>query len=366
MYFRHGEQTLYPFRAGAQRYDIGANCSLVPPEMPVPADFAYLQRMIHHFKTIVAMAARGTRRAKHRDDLNYAEAKQLYQFRVFFRSMITDLLLLTIGAFAAGFGLKGFLLPNQFVDGGATGISLLINQVSKVPLSILLILVNLPFMIIGYFQLGKPFVLKTTFAIGLLAIVVAFVPYPVITTDKLLIAIFGGFLLGLGIGLAVRGGGVLDGTEVLAIFTSRKTPLTIGDVILLFNILIFSVAALLLGIEIAMYSVLTYLAAARTVDFVIEGIEEYTGVTIISPKYKEIAAMITQKIGRGMTVYHGLQGFGKSGHQSNETEIIFTVVTRLEVSRLQTEIHAIDPNAFVVMHSIKDTKGGMIKKRPLK
>jgi uncharacterized membrane-anchored protein YitT (DUF2179 family) len=170
----------------------------------------------------------------------------------------------------------------------------------------------------------------------------------------------------MGIGLAVRGGGVLDGTEVLAIYISRRTPLTIGDVILLFNILIFSVAAFLLGIEIALYSVLTYLAAAKTVDFIIEGIEEYTGVTIISPKYKEIADMITRKIGRGMTVYHGLQGYGKSGHKSSEIEIIFTVVTRLEISRLQTEINAIDPHAFVVMHSIKDTKGGMIKKRPLK
>jgi uncharacterized membrane-anchored protein YitT (DUF2179 family) len=335
-------------------------------ETLAPVDLAYLQGMIHFVRAIVAMASRGSGKQKHRDDLKYAEAKQFYQLRIFVRSMITDILLLTIGAFSAGFGLKGFLLPNQFVDGGATGISLLLNQLSKWPLSIMLILVNLPFMLIGYRQLGKPFVFKTAFAIGLLAIVVAFIPYPFITSDKLLIAIFGGFFLGLGIGLAVRGGGVLDGTEVLAIYISKRTPLTIGDVILLFNILIFSCAAFLLGIEIALYSVLTYLAAARTVDFVIEGIEEYTGVTIISPKYKDIANMITQKIGRGMTVYHGLQGFGKSGHQSNETEIIFTVVTRLEVSRLQTEIHAIDPNAFVVMHSIKDTKGGMIKKRPLK
>jgi uncharacterized membrane-anchored protein YitT (DUF2179 family) len=322
--------------------------------------------MLPQVKLIAALAARRRKKYGAAEELKYAEAKQFYQFRVFLKSAIADILLLCTGSLAAGFGLKGFLLPNRFVDGGATGISLLINQVTQVPLAPLLILVNIPFMIMGYRQLGRVFVVKTALSIGVLSVAVALIPYPVITTDKLLIAIFGGFFLGAGIGLAVRGGGVLDGTEVLAIYISRRTPLTIGDVILLFNILIFSVAAVLLSIEIALYSVLTYLAASRTVDFIIEGIEEYTGVTIISPKHKEIAEMITQKIGRGMTVYHGLSGYGKSGHKSSETEIIFTVVTRLEVSRLQTEINAIDPHAFVVMHSIKDTKGGMIKKRPLK
>jgi uncharacterized membrane-anchored protein YitT (DUF2179 family) len=320
-------------------------------------------QLLEQFTSFFALRKK---KAEAQEEFKFAEAKQYYQLKVFIRSTVADIILLTIGALSAGFGLKGFLLPNKFVDGGATGISLLINAVSQIPLALLLIVVNIPFMIMGYRQIGRPFVLKTALAIGVLALAVALLPYPVITNDKLLIAIFGGFFLGMGIGLAVRGGGVLDGTEVLAIFISRRTPLTIGDVILLFNILIFSVAALLLGIETALYSVLTYLAAAKTVDFIIEGIEEYTGVTIISPKYQEIAEMITKKIGRGMTVYHGLQGYGKTGHKSTEVEIIFTVVTRLETSRLQTEINAIDPHAFVVMHSIKDTKGGMIKKRPLK
>ncbi len=325
--------------------------------------FSIYMQLLEQFTSFFALRKK---KNEAQEEFKFAEAKQYYQLKVFVRSTVADIILLTIGALSAGFGLKGFLLPNKFVDGGATGISLLINAVSQVPLALLLIVVNIPFMIMGYRQLGRPFVLKTAMAIGVLALAVAILPYPVITNDKLLIAIFGGFFLGMGIGLAVRGGGVLDGTEVLAIFISRRTPLTIGDVILLFNILIFSVAALLLGIETALYSVLTYLAAAKTVDFIIEGIEEYTGVTIISPKYKEIAEMITKKIGRGMTVYHGLQGYGKTGHKSTEVEIIFTVVTRLETSRLQTEINAIDPHAFVVMHSIKDTKGGMIKKRPLK
>jgi uncharacterized membrane-anchored protein YitT (DUF2179 family) len=274
--------------------------------------------------------------------------------------------MLTMGVISAGFGLKGFLLPNSFVDGGATGISLLLQQVTGIPLSFLLILVNAPFVLLGYTQIGKNFVLKTSLAIGLLALVVAYFPYPVITSDKLLISVFGGFFLGLGIGLAVRGGGVLDGTEILAIYVSRRTSLTIGDVILVFNVFIFSVAAYLLGIEIALYAILTYLAASKTVDFVIEGIEEYTGVTIISPKADEISNMIIKKMGRGVTLYKGSGGYGKGGLKRFDQDIVYTVITRLEIARLQSEMDVIDPNAFMVMHSIRDTKGGMIKKRAIK
>jgi len=295
----------------------------------------------------------------------YRLAKRMFQLRVMLKRWARDVFLLTLGLLSAGFGLKGFLLPTAFVDGGATGISLLVNETTGLPLPVLLIIVNLPFIVMAYIQLGTEFVIKTTFAIIGLSLAVAFLPYPVITTDKILVAVFGGFFLGMGIGLAVRGGGVLDGTEVMAIYITRRTSLTIGDVILLINIVIFSVAAWLLGVETALYSVLTYLAASKTVDFIIEGIEEYTGVTIISPKCKEIAFVITDQLGRGITVYKGARGYGKRGHNTSEMDVLFTVVTRLEVSRLQTEIAAIDPNAFVVMHSIKDTKGGMIKKRPL-
>jgi uncharacterized membrane-anchored protein YitT (DUF2179 family) len=296
---------------------------------------------------------------------SYRLAKSVFQLRVMLRRWTRDIFLLVLGLLSAGFGLKGFLLPTAFIDGGATGISLLINETTGLPLPILLIVVNFPFIVMAYIQLGTEFVLKTTFAIIGLSLAVAFIPYPVVTTDKILVAVFGGFFLGMGIGLAVRGGGVLDGTEVMAIYFTRRTSLTIGDIILIINILIFSVAAWLLGIETAMYSVLTYLAASKTVDFIIEGIEEYTGVTIISPKCKEIALVITDQLGRGITVYKGARGYGKRGHNTSEMDVLFTVITRLEVSRLQTEIAAIDPHAFVVMHSIKDTKGGMIKKRPL-
>ncbi len=289
----------------------------------------------------------------------------MFQVKVFITHSVRDLFLLVLGVASAGFGLKGFLLPNQFVDGGATGISLLISQTTNTSLSIIIVLINIPFILLGYIQFGRGFVVKTSLAIVMLAISVAFIPYPVITSDKLLISVFGGFFLGMGIGLAVRGGGVLDGTEVLAIYISRRTSLTIGDVILILNVIIFSFAAYLLGIEIALYAMLTYLSASKTVDFIIEGIEEFTGVTIISPKSDEIRTMIVQTLGRGVTMYKGSGGFGKSGMKQHDQQILFIVLTRLEISRLQTELDAIDPHAFVVMHSIRDTRGGMIKKRPL-
>src|SRR4030095_9022972 len=162
------------------------------------------------------------------------------------------------------------------------------NNLTGFSVSILLMLVNIPFIFLGYRMLGKVFVFKAAFAIAGLAIVVAVFPYPIITSDKLLVAVFGGFFLGVGIGLAVRGGGVLDGSEILAIFMSKKTSMTLGDVIMVFNIIVFSFAAYILGMESALYSILTYLSASKTVDFIIEGIEEYTGFTIISPKSNEI------------------------------------------------------------------------------
>lgn len=292
-------------------------------------------------------------------------AKGIHQLQVATKRLLADVFLLLIGVLSAGFGLKGFLLPNLFVDGGAVGISLLIASVSGISFPLLLLLVNLPFVLLGFKTIGKDFAIKTALAILALAVAVAFIPYPQITQDKLLVAVFGGFFLGAGIGLAVRGGGVIDGTEVLAVNLSRRIGLTIGDIILIFNIIIFSFAAYLLSVEQALYSILTYLAASKTVDFIIEGIEEYTGVTIISIKPNDMRTMIIDKMGRGVTIYKGERGYGKHGH-NKDISIVYTVITRLEVSKLNAEIEKIDPNAFVIMNSIKDTKGGMIKKRPLK
>ncbi len=282
------------------------------------------------------------------------------------KHFLKDAFLITLGVFSAGFGLKGFLLPNNFIDGGAVGISLLISEVTGYSLAPLLVAVNIPFIVLGFNSISKTFAFKTAVGILALSAVVAFVPFPQITHDKLLVAVFGGFLLGAGIGFAVRGGGVLDGTEVLAINMSKRFGVaTMGDVIVIINIGIFLVAAYLLSIETAMYSMLTYIAASKSIDFIVEGIEEYTGVTIISPHSEAMRLMIIEKMGRGVTLYKGEKGYGKRGSNDNKIDIVYTVLTRLEIGKLNSEIEKIDPDAFVIMNSIKDTKGGMIKRRPM-
>lgn len=292
--------------------------------------------------------------------------KKIHETVVGIKHTVKESVLIAVGILMATIGLKGFLLPNDFIDGGVTGISLLTAAVTNLPISVLIFIINIPFVVMGYYQINKIFALKSIIAISFLSLCVAFVEIPVITEDKLLISVFGGFFLGSGIGLAVRGGSVIDGTEVLAIYLSKKLSLTMGDVIFGINVLIFGVASYLLSIEIALYSMLTYLAASKTVDFVIEGVEEYIGVTIVSNYSDDIRLMITEKMGRGVTIYDGKRGFGKRGDQREPIDILFTVITRLELTRLQTEIEKIDPSAFLVMNSVKDTVGGMIKKRPLK
>ncbi len=301
---------------------------------------------------------------KQTDDKQISSEIEIYKVNI--THIVRDTAFASIGIISAGFGLKGFLLPNSFIDGGVTGISLLTAEITGVSLSILIVVINLPFLILGFSQIGKQFALKSIIAIIGLALAVHFIPYPVITSDKLLIAVFGGFFLGAGIGLAIRGGAVLDGTEVLAIYLSKRTGLTIGDIILIFNIIIFSFGAYILSIEVALYAILTYLAASRTVDFVIEGIEEYTGITIISNSSEKIRLMITKKLGRGVTIYSGKGGYGRNSNNLKQIDIIYTVITRLEIARLRTEIDKIDSDAFIIMNSIKDTKGGMIKKRTMK
>jgi len=212
---------------------------------------------------------------------------------------------------------------------------------------------------------SKSFAITTAIAISGLAVVLLTVNFPIITHDKLLTSVFGGFFLGAGIGMCIRGGGVIDGTEILSLLISKKSGFTVGDILLLVNIIIFSVATFLLNIETALYSILTYMAAGRTVDYIIEGIEEYTGVTIISNNPDEIRHSIIEDLGRGVTILKGRGGYGKRGESTQEMDVLYCVITRLEVSKLKNIIERVDENAFMVMHSINDTKGGMIKKRPL-
>ncbi len=277
---------------------------------------------------------------------------------------VRGFLLMMLGVLAAAFGLKGFVLPNEYLDGGVTGISLLVSKITGWSLPILIVVINLPFILLAVKQFNLGFALKTFGAICLLALAIAFIPIDVVTHDKLLVAVFGGFFLGLGIGLCIRGGCVIDGTEVLAVFTGRKSGLSIGDVILIMNVVIFGFAAFKYGWEVALYSMLIYFSASKTIDFVVHGIEEHTGVTIVSAKSDEIREMIIDKMGRGVTIFVGKGGYGKHGKRG-EIDVVYTVITRLEISRLKSEIEQIDEQAFIIYQSINDTSGGMVKKRPL-
>ena len=274
-------------------------------------------------------------------------------------------LILAFAVVMASIGLKGFLLPNQFLDGGVTGISLIMQAKWGWDLSLLIVAINLPFVYLGYRQINGRFAFKSGLAILSLALLVHYLEFPVVTNDKLLIAVFGGVFLGAGIGFAMRGGGVIDGTEVLAVSISRKSTLTVGDFITVFNVILFCVAAVVLDVERAMYSILTYFAASKTVDFIINGWEEYIGLTIISHDSVSIERMIKEKLRGGITVYKGEFGFRDVSPSHENKRIVFCAITRLEVSSLLEEIERIDPSAFVIQHPIKDTKGGIIKRRPL-
>jgi len=290
-------------------------------------------------------------------------ARKLRKLRKSLIANLKNFIFAIIGISSAAFGLKSFLLPNNFLDGGAMGIAILISELSKISLSILIILINFPFIILGLNVIGKQFVIKTALVIGGLALVMAVFSFPQITNDKLLVAVFGGFFVGAGIGLTIRSGAVLDGTEVLAIYISRKFGTSIGDIIFVINLLVFSSAAYFFSIETALYSIITYLSASKTVDFIIEGIEQYMGITIISHHSEKVRIMIINVLNRGVTIYTGKNGYGKSGEFKN-IDVIYTVITRLEVSKLYSEIRKIDPKAFIVNSSVNDIKGGIIKKRP--
>ena len=279
-------------------------------------------------------------------------------------SEIKNTLLIIIGIFLAAFGVKGFLLSSRFIDGGVTGISMLTSDILGLPLALLILLINLPFVAIGFRQIGARFALRSGLAITGLALVLFFVKFPDVTPDKLLTAVFGGLFIGAGIGLAIRGGAVLDGTEIAALLISRKSHLLrVGDVILIFNLFIFLAAAFFLGVESAMYSILTYVAATRTIDFLLHGVEQFTAITIISFKGEEIKLAIVGQLKRGVTVFHGQGGMGSNGTVDTDRPILYCVVTRLEIGSVKSLVDQIDPAAFVTTHSLNDVQGGLLKRR---
>ncbi|WP_246022080.1 YitT family protein [Flavobacterium cellulosilyticum] len=277
---------------------------------------------------------------------------------------IIDAISTIAGILFCGFALKGFLVPNQFFDGGVTGISLLLHELYHWNIGYVIVIVNIPFIIMGAFQVNKTFAIRTFLAVIGLALCLHFIPYPQITSDKLLVSIFGGVFMGLGVGLAIRGGCALDGIEVLALYTGKRISFTISEIILGINIIIFLIAAIKLGLPVALYSILTYYTASRTINFVIEGIEEYTGVTIISGQSEKIKEQLVMSLGRGITVYKGERGFMKENFEmSHPVDIVFTVVTRMELRRLKNLVEVIDPKAFIFTSLIKEAAGGILKRR---
>jgi uncharacterized membrane-anchored protein YitT (DUF2179 family) len=269
---------------------------------------------------------------------------------------IVRVFLAIVGILSAGLGLKGFLLPNHFIDGGVTGTSMLVSQLSGISLALLILTINTPFVILGWKQIGWRFSTRSAIAIVGLAVSVFLIPYPIITNNPILAAVFGGFFLGAGIGLAIRGGAVLDGTEVAALLISRKTGITIGDIIFIFNVILFSVVAFFLGIEPALYSMLTYFSASKTVDFFVEGLEEYNAMMIVSKESEKIRQAIVKDLERGVTVFAG-----RGGKNEVTSDILLCVVNRFEIPKIKETVQEIDESAFITVHQISETSGGMVK-----
>lgn len=274
---------------------------------------------------------------------------------------LSEIFQISLGILLASIGLKMFLLPNGFLDGGATGIAILLSELFDIEISYFLILVSIPFLVLAWFSLSKRIFVKSVIAIVALAVMIHFENFEVITEDKLLIAIFGGLFLGAGIGLTIRNGAVLDGSEILGIYINNRLGISIGKVILFFNTVLFCATAVLLSIEIAMYSILTFIVTAKVIDLMIEGFEDYVGLMIVSEKSDEINKGLVGEVGTGTTLYKGARGYGKRGAQS-EKEIIHTVINRIDIRRTYNLIDSIDKNAFIIEFDVNNIKGGIYTK----
>lgn len=263
------------------------------------------------------------------------------------------------GAIFMAMGIELFLVPNQLLDGGIVGISIILAHLTGVQLGLFIFLLNIPFFFIGYKQIGKTFALSTVLGITVLSIS-TYLLHPVarFTDDLLLATVFGGIVLGIGVGLVIRYGGSLDGTEILAILFSTKSAFSVGEIIMFFNIMIFTVAGFVFTWEQAMYSALAYFIAYKTIDIVIQGLDESKSVYIISDFADEVGNAIMDRLGRGVTYLHG-----EGAYTGDDKKIIFTVITRLEEAKLKTIVEDIDLQAFVAIGNIAEVRGGRFKKR---
>lgn len=270
---------------------------------------------------------------------------------------ILELVYLLIGIASATVGLKGFLIPNGLIDGGVTGVSMLCSHITKGELGLFIVLINIPFLFMAYHHFSREFALRAGLSMFVLAICLHLIPNFSISSDRLLDAVFGGFFLGAGIAFSIRGGGVLDGTEILALFIGKRFPTTVGDAILGFNIVFFSVSLFFLGTENVLYSILTYFSASKTVDFIMNGIESFNGVLLISKRADRLKFEIVNSLKRGVTIIKG-----KGGYSDDDQEILLCVLTRLEIAKMNRIVDVIDPKTFKIVFPISDAKGGYVKK----
>lgn len=276
---------------------------------------------------------------------------------------LKSLLLKTIGVVCAVIAIKGFMIPNHFLDGGLLGISILIHEFYHIDVWIPLLLLNFPFVIISYKRVDKTFALHAFLSLVLLGIALNVLPIPTITKDHFLVAAFGGVFVGLGIGFVIRGGGVIDGLEVLADFTKKQFGLSTAEIIMAINTTIFLVIAFYLGLEKAMYSILTFFTAVKVSDYIVDGFEKLISLTIISPNDQLVKDLVVNKFNKPITVYKGERGnLPGSFEVRHDCEIIMTVVTRLEVHKVKKAISEADPKAFMYIQNIKEVNGGVINR----
>jgi len=267
-----------------------------------------------------------------------------------------------LGVASAVIAFKGFMIPNHFIDGGLNGISILISETFHINIAIPLILINIPFIFLGYKKIGKSFAVLSLIAIILLALSLQFVHISTITEDNILIALFGGLFIGLAIGLIIRAGGVIDGLETIALYTTQKSKFTSNELMLLIASCVFILLGLKYGWDKSMYSILTYFTALRTADYVVDGFEEYTSLTIVSSEFVKIREMIVKDFDKAVSVYKGERGYLPENFDvKHDCDIIVTIMTRLETNGIQRAIYEIDPKAFLYTQSIKEVKGGVIK-----
>lgn len=266
-----------------------------------------------------------------------------------------------IGAILMALGIEVFLVPNNIMDGGIVGISIILSEVSRIQLGLFLFILNIPFFYIGYKQIGKTFAFSTIFGITIMSVTTYYLhPVPAFTEDLLLATVFGGIILGAGVGLVIRYGGSLDGSEILAILLNKKLPFSVGETIMLFNIIIFIVGGFVFGWNKAMYSLLTYFIAFKTIDIVVDGLDQSKSAWIISEQYQEIGEAILARLGRGVTYLSGEGAF-----TGDDKKVIFCVVTRIEETKLKEIIVDIDPSAFLAVADIAEVRGGQFKKRDI-